>query len=173
MQDYSRHIDSLRAEMDEATESAREIRAEIHAFRHRSAVVRSQDKCSACQYPLLLRAFYVFPCQHRFHADCLLTELLPHLPASVRSRATELQRRITSDATGGTQQGSATLQGGLHQTAATLASVPGAGEPSSLKSELDDLVASECVYCGDVMIRMVDKPFISDQDYDTVVRSWL
>jgi len=33
--EYNRHIDALRTEMDDATASAREIRAEINGFRDR------------------------------------------------------------------------------------------------------------------------------------------
>jgi len=29
------------------------------------------------------------------------------------------------------------------------------GKEHSYKEELDDLVASECIYCGDIMIRLV------------------
>jgi len=36
---------------------------------------------------------------------------------------------------------------------------------------LDDLVASECVLCGDIMIKSVEKPFITDSEIE-VVRSW-
>lgn len=161
LHEYSRHIDALKTDMDEATESAREIRAEIHSFRHRSAVVRSQDKCSACGYPLMMRAFYLFPCAHRFHADCLVAEVLPHLPVSVRARATELQRRTAAHCS---------VDEGATSSPSSLPSVP---PEHGLKEELDELVASECVYCGDLMIRMVDKPFVSDDEYDAVVRSWL
>lgn len=40
-----------------------------------------------------------------------------------------------------------------------------------LKEELDDIVASECVLCGDIMIRSIDHPFIGDDELD-VVSSW-
>ena len=35
LQEYNQHIDALKEEMEEATESAREIRAEIQAFRNK------------------------------------------------------------------------------------------------------------------------------------------
>ena len=41
------------------------------------------------------------------------------------------------------------------------------------QSELDDLIASECVFCGDVMIRNIDRPFIEDKDFDSVIAEWL
>lgn len=159
LQEYNRHIETLKSDMDEATASAREIRAEINSFRNRYAVVRSQDKCSACGYPLMMRAFYLFPCGHKFHADCLVAEVLPHLPAAVGARASELQRRIAAHS-----------DPSPTHAASTASPVQ---QEQSLKEELDQLVASECVYCGDVMIRMVDKPFVTDEDYESVIQSWL
>ena len=65
------------------------------------------------------------------------------------------------------------------------------------QGELDDLIASECVFCGDLMIRSlveekrtfesindvmasnlltlrnIDKPFIDDQEFDRVIAEWL
>lgn len=49
LQEYNQHIDSLKDEMDEATNSAREIRGEITAFR---------NKCVPSQFtPYLIKLF--------------------------------------------------------------------------------------------------------------------
>ena len=64
---------------------------------------------------------------------------MPHLTARKRARLTELQRKLSAhvDRTVGT---------------APQSNLAGPADQSS-KDELDELVASECVYCGDVMIR--------------------
>lgn len=172
LDDYNKHIEALKADMDDATESAREIRSEINGFRNRYALVRSQDKCSACSYPLMLRAFYVFPCSHKFHSDCLVTEVLPHLPVSVRSRAAELQRRLQASVASSSSSSHNDRTDVSPSHGSALTTLP-AQQEQSVKEELDQLVASECVYCGDIMIRMIDKPFVTDEDYESVVRSWL
>ncbi|CAH2264783.1 jg19176 [Pararge aegeria aegeria] len=41
-----------------------------------------------------------------------------------------------------------------------------------LKNEVDDIVASECVFCGEHMIACIDKPFIADEDWDRVMKEW-
>lgn len=41
-----------------------------------------------------------------------------------------------------------------------------------VKSEIDNIVASECLYCGENMIRNIDKPFIEDYEYDSVMKDW-
>jgi hypothetical protein len=39
---------------------------------YRFVVIGSMERCCLCDMPLLTRQFYVFPCQHSFHADCLV-----------------------------------------------------------------------------------------------------
>ena len=44
---------------------------------------------------------------------------------------------------------------------------------SQAQAELDELIASECVFCGDIMVRNIDKPFIEDQEFDKVMAEWM
>lgn len=41
-----------------------------------------------------------------------------------------------------------------------------------VKSEIDNILASECLYCGENMIRNIDMPFIEDNEYEAVMRAW-
>ena len=59
--------------------SISQVRNEIQSFRNRSVHVSVSDTCRLCSLALLLRPFYLFPCGHRFHADCLLAEAKPTL----------------------------------------------------------------------------------------------
>lgn len=45
------------------------------------------------------------------------------------------------------------------------------GKIEQLREELDDIVASECVLCGDIMIKSIDQPFIGDEEME-VAASW-
>ena len=76
LEDYSRHIDALRQEMDNSAHTARQIRSEIAALDTRYAIVEPGEKCWLCHLPVLSRQFFVFPCQHAFHSDCLGREVL-------------------------------------------------------------------------------------------------
>ena len=42
-----------------------------------------------------------------------------------------------------------------------------------VRAELDDLIANECVFCGDIMVKSIDKPFIADEDFERVMAEWL
>jgi hypothetical protein len=76
LEEYSRHIDELRREMDNSAQTARKIRNEIADLDSRYAIVEPGEKCWICSLPLLSRQFFVFPCQHAFHSDCLGKEVL-------------------------------------------------------------------------------------------------
>lgn len=75
LEGYASRIDTLKDEMDEATRSADAIKQDIGRLSKRFVTVEPTENCAACDYPLLARQFYVFPCQHAFHADCLIAEV--------------------------------------------------------------------------------------------------
>lgn len=75
LEGYSAHIEKLKEDMTEATRSAEAIKADIADLKNRFVVVDANEKCCGCALPLLTRQFYVFPCQHTFHADCLINEV--------------------------------------------------------------------------------------------------
>lgn len=72
LEGYSAHIETLKGEMEEATQNAEAIKKDIAELKNRFVTVEAGERCSKCSYPLLTRQFYVFPCQHSFHADCLI-----------------------------------------------------------------------------------------------------
>ncbi|GFG37001.1 hypothetical protein Cfor_07076 [Coptotermes formosanus] len=160
LQEYNQHIQDLKEEMEEATKSAEVIRDEIQSFRNRCALyafVKARDECSICDLQLLMRPFYLFPCGHRFHSDCLLAELNPMLPPGKRNKLHDLQRQLAtfSARDDNVSTGSATVSA-----------------RDQIKSDIDSIIASECLYCGDMMIRSIDQPFIEDEDYERVMKEW-
>jgi len=75
LENYNKHIEELKQEMEDATASADLIRADIKELRNKYGYVAANQKCDICKYPVLTRQFYLFPCQHVFHSDCLLNEV--------------------------------------------------------------------------------------------------
>ncbi|KAM0793369.1 hypothetical protein ACM66B_000824 [Microbotryomycetes sp. NB124-2] len=100
LEDYSSHIERLKKEMDDATQSAEEIKRDIADLRNRFVVVDANDKCASCALQLLTRQFYVFPCQHLFHADCLINEVTKQLSPVALRRMLDLQSQLASTGTG-------------------------------------------------------------------------
>ncbi|GAO50484.1 hypothetical protein G7K_4608-t1 [Saitoella complicata NRRL Y-17804] len=146
LEDYSRQIDRLSKDMDTSTRSAETIRQDIASLQKRYAVIQPGERCYICQYPLLTRQFYIFPCSHCFHGDCLTTRVVQSsgLRRWQQRRITELQAEIQNAASTG-------------------------GDVRKAKDELDEIVAGECVLCGDAVVRKIDEGFGGDAEE---VASW-
>ncbi|OJJ87169.1 vacuolar protein sorting protein DigA [Aspergillus glaucus CBS 516.65] len=138
LEDYSRHIDALRQEMDNSAHTARQIRSEIAALDTRYAIVEPGEKCWICSLPVLSRQFFVFPCQHAFHSDCLGKEVL--------------------EGAGGKKKYIRDLQAQLGKVSGT--------KREEIVRELDGIVAEACILCGDHAIKQIDKPFIVESEAD-------
>lgn len=158
LQEYNQHIQDLKEEMEEATKAAELIRKDIQLFRNRCTFVHARDTCNTCEVQLLLRSFYIFPCGHRFHSDCLVAALTPMLSMEQRTRLADLQRQLT------------TVSGKPEDT--TSVGSVSLSTKDQIKADIDDLVASECLYCGELMIESIDKPFIEEEDYERVMKEW-
>jgi len=105
----------------------------------------------------LIRNFYVFPCGHKFHADCLLSEIYPTLTEPRKKLLQEHQKKLSE-------------VNRNHDIMSTGSAVISTRD--QIKSDIDEIVASECVYCGDTMLKLIDVPFIPEDDYMKVQREW-
>ncbi|XP_037069600.1 vacuolar protein sorting-associated protein 18 homolog [Pollicipes pollicipes] len=139
LQSYNEHIGGLRQEMEEATRATDVLRQEIADFRQGFVTVQASDVCQVCRHQLLTRPLYVFPCGHRFHQDCLTEEVLPHLTPAQRQTAADLQHKLS------------TLP--EDEVAAAAAGAAQVSPRVVAREELDQLVAAECLYCGDYLVR--------------------
>ncbi|KAI1500584.1 Pep3/Vps18/deep orange family-domain-containing protein [Biscogniauxia marginata] len=139
LEDYSRSIDGLKREMDESSQTAANIRADIAGLDRRYAVVEPGERCYVCALPLLSRQFFVFPCQHAFHSDCLGRRVLEQAGAARGRRIKECQVQISKGLVSGAQK-------------------------EAMVAELDALVASACILCSEYAIKRIDEPFVGPDD---------
>ncbi|XP_065571293.1 vacuolar protein sorting-associated protein 18 homolog isoform X2 [Artemia franciscana] len=157
LQAYSDHLDQLKEEMDEATKSAEAIRQEISIVKSRPILIKSNEKCSICHKTLLISSVYIFPCSHHFHADCLEAEVLPQLSGIKKERIHDLKRQLASLST---KDDTSSIKSGSKS------------EHDTLKEEIDEILAGDCLYCGDLMIDSVDKPFSIEDSLEVQLRQW-
>jgi len=94
LESYSATIDSLKAQMDAAALTASNIKTEIAALDSRYAIVEPGEKCWLCRLPLLVKQFFVFPCQHSFHSECLGNRMLEVAGAAKARKVRELQSEV-------------------------------------------------------------------------------
>lgn len=104
LEDYSRNIEGLKKEMDESSQTATNIKIDIAALDHRYAIVQPGEKCFVCSLPLLSRQFFVFPCQHAFHSDCLGREVMMQGGVAKSKRIRDLQSQVSKGLLSGSKR---------------------------------------------------------------------
>ena len=172
LQDYSKHIQDLRSEMEESNQAADRIRAEISQSKNEYLVVRATDTCKLCSAYLMMRPFHLFNCGHFFHTDCLTDEVAKYLTPARKRRLDELSAEMSQLKA---QSASRSAKGGEDVVSVDSkgTSGPRLSRKDQLRSELDDLMASQCLYCGDLMVKMIDKPLVEDADFEREMAEWL
>ncbi|PHH86933.1 hypothetical protein CDD83_9564 [Cordyceps sp. RAO-2017] len=161
LEDYGRSIEKLKKEMEESSQTATNIKLDIAALDQRYAIVEPGEKCYVCGLPLLSRQFFVFPCQHSFHSDCMGRKVLEQSGVSRSARVRELQTQVHKGLVSGPRR-------------------------EAVVAELDSLVASawyvffspfsrlgdvrltgereSSILCSDFAIKRIDEPFITRND---------
>uniref|UniRef100_M8D7E9 Vacuolar sorting-associated protein 18-like protein n=1 Tax=Aegilops tauschii TaxID=37682 RepID=M8D7E9_AEGTA len=184
LKDYNSQIEQLKAEMDDATRGADNIRSDIGALAQRFTVIDREEECGVlcdnkslvsiplqhvCRRKILtvgglhqvgrsytsvghMAPFYVFPCGHAFHANCLIAHVTRCTSQVQAARILNLQKQLSL-----MDRKAAKDNGGTGNGESTVSSAP---TVDKLRSQLDDAVASECPFCGDLMIKEISLPFI-------------
>lgn len=157
LESYSRHIDTLKTEMDESAATAESIKEDIKSLDRRYALVEPGEGCRVCSLPLLSRQFFVFPsCQHGFHSDCLGKKVVEGSGLTTRGRIRELQASIGRGGSGARREREVReLDALVGKEWFVIAS--GCREPP-----FTDICHS--ILCNDFAIRLIEEPFISDAD---------
>lgn len=154
LEEYNVRIKELKNEMDDATHSADVIRRDIKRLRNKYGFVGQNQKCDLCGYPVLTRQFYLFPCLHVYHGDCLANKTTEHLTVQQKQRVAELQALIAQ----------AAPQMSLMDTVGSNRKEAITSELDKYKGQLDEIVASDCALCSHIMIGTINQPFISAAD---------
>ncbi|KTW28874.1 hypothetical protein T552_01503 [Pneumocystis carinii B80] len=149
LKDYSSNIDFLLKKMEELTQSADNIRNSIQDHNNWFVILNTEEECNICRNMLLNEQFYVFPCQHCFHKDCLFSKVSEDTTSWQYRRIQDLQSSIS-------KLKNDTSEKQIQQS-------------KKLAKELDDIISSECILCGNTMIRSIDKSFI---DNNTEMSFW-
>jgi hypothetical protein len=138
LEDYNQDIDQLKSELNEAIKSAESIRIDIRELKHRFAKFSVVKTCELCTLPCLIRQFYLFPCEHAYHSDCLSAEVVRNSAGPKARRIKDLQTRMKSEMN-------------IKESSDEVI--------EQIKDSLDELVAEECLLCGESMIKTIDLPF--------------
>ncbi|KAL4272066.1 hypothetical protein GQ457_13G006460 [Hibiscus cannabinus] len=179
LEDYNKQIELLKQEMNDATYGADNIRNDISALAQRYVVVDRDEDCGVCKRKILatggdyrmasgytavgtMAPFYVFPCGHAFHAHCLILHVTRCTNESHAEYILNLHKQLTLLSSEVRRES----DGGMTSEAIT-----SVNPTDKLRSQLDDAVAGECPFCGELMIREISLPFIMPEEAQ-LVNSW-
>ena len=152
---FSSVIESLKMDMNDASRSADAIRLDLRMLKKRFARITTTTKCLLCNQPLLTRSFHSFLCSHSFHSDCLLAVLLKeNSTKTFHQKVMHLQERI-----GIVLMSDESVPASVVQVDSKLRPV----QPSFAR-QLDELIGQDCVYCGEILIKNVDRPLYKIED---------
>lgn len=131
--------------MQECSNQSETACKDLKNIRERCIRLDTSEICSCCKGFLLLKSFFVFPCGHKFHSDCLEAAIVPHLTSESSRRLTLLKQQLET----------AMLLPGAEE------STHSSQKRSSIKRAIEELLASDCLFCGH-MIDTIDQPFVED-----------
>ncbi|MFS7971208.1 putative transcription factor C2H2 family [Helianthus anomalus] len=188
LEDYNQQIEKLKEEMNDATHGADNIRNDISALAQRYTVVDRDEECGVCKKVILpsgadyrmargyttigpMAPFYVFPCGHAFHAQCLVAHVTKCTNRNQAEHILDLQKQLTLMSVEPKEGVNGGLNGALNGALNGDDVVTSVTPIDKIRSQLDDAIASECPFCGDLMISEISKPFVLPEE-SYLVSSW-
>jgi len=119
----------------------------------------AHQRCEYCESPAFARPFYLFPCAHAFHCDCVMLRVHADpilLDAAQRATVSKIEDQIVS------------LRSKLLQETDKRAQM----QLEYLQTELDGFVGADCPLCGFAMVRSIGQSLLSSET-DEELTSWL
>lgn len=139
------------------------VREDLARLEHRTAALDAAEACARCSRPLAAPApasagpaggalprLYLFPTGNAFHASCLCAEVCELAPAVQRGRICQLAERLA----------------GLPEGTVAAPATPDAPASSveALRQLLEEEVAVEDPFEGELVVRHITKPFVAPEE---------
>ncbi|AAS54335.1 AGL156Wp [Eremothecium gossypii ATCC 10895] len=94
LENHQMSMSHIFQEISDSIKIKREIRQDIELFNKRRQALQPGAGCDSCREVLQTRKFFVFPCGHNFHTDCMIKEIIQSNDFNLRSQIESFQRKL-------------------------------------------------------------------------------
>ena len=154
LEGYKLKIDELNEELKESKSSAEQVKGELKSIKERYIEIEGMQPCEVCNRAVMKKCFYVYPCSHAYHRDCLLEMMMPLLRKKDHYKANRIMKVLEEI---GEKEGRPIVKKGkkVEESKESL---------KDLFNKLDALLAPQCYYCSPQFIETIKDPLIEDTD---------
>lgn len=137
LQHFSESKEKLNDELENVSRIIDSIRSDFEKLKNKKIKITRDKRCEICKFNLdpAKRKFYVFNCSHSFHEECYIKK---------RSITTEKKKIIDN------------IKEKIKRCTSTQ-------EKEELEEEIDDVIADDCILCGDDNIYNINAPIFDSQ----------
>lgn len=132
LQHHSNSMSEITTSIERSIKVKHEIEKDMEFFKKRFQNLTPGDSCNTCGKFLLSRKFYVFPCGHNFHTDCMVKDILRSNNFNLKNQIENYQKKWKQD------------------------------RNSLNVDQLDELLSRKCCLCSDIKINLIDEPLHED-----------
>jgi hypothetical protein len=150
---YKARIDDLNNELNESRQSQEMVKRELKTIKERCIEIEGMQACDICSKPVMKSAFYVFPCAHTFHRDCLLKIILPVLKVKDSVRHSKISATLIEIAQ---KEGKTPAGKGLIMESRE--------SIRDMYKRLNSLLAPRCYFCSNDFIDTVKDDLAEDPE---------
>ncbi|CEP23149.1 unnamed protein product [Cyberlindnera jadinii] len=133
LENFGTQITKLSHEMNTSLQLNDKIAQQIGTYQEKSQIIHAGEPCSICELLLTSRKFFLFPCGHAFHSDCLVNDILKSNDYATKKRLEFLQKKFIAN---------------NKDKKAKFVNSP----------DVDALLCKRCPLCSDLKIDTIDQP---------------
>lgn len=151
---YKNKIDELNDELKESKKSSEQVKNELKSVKERYIEIEGTQACEVCNKPVMKKSFYVYPCSHAYHRDCLVDMMMPILRAKDYIKANRINNILEDIAE----------KEGRPNNKKNKRNEESKENLKDLYVKLDDLLAPQCYYCSPQFIQTIKDELIENKD---------
>lgn len=154
LSDYTEKIKELMEDLNESRASANLVKTDLKTVKQRFIQMEGLQACELCMKPAMKKKFFVFPCAHVFHMECLYNILLKYENKHFANELRTLYRQIVEpeDKLSSSKQFRKSER--IEQR-----------EVTSIREQqvkLDDMLSRTCYLCSELFIDSINENLLDD-----------